>query len=152
MSIDKALLDSIMKGIELEKETFDFYTRAEHKTFNPEAKRIFRWLARFEEAHYLKLTELYSALSEGGRWVFYGGSTIELAPSENVGAVRFDTDETEAIKIALDIERRGAEYYSTLLAQTSDPEGRIMIQALYDEELEHMRILSEKLEAIQKNG
>jgi len=73
MSENKEMLDAIMRAMELEKETFDFYTKAEHKTFNPAGKRIFKWLAKTEEGHYLKLNELYNSLHEGGRWVFYGG-------------------------------------------------------------------------------
>ena len=77
----KEMLDAIMQAMEIEKETFDLYTGAEHKTFNPDGKRIFHWLARTEEQHYLKLTELYSALADGQRWVFYAGTTIDLAPA-----------------------------------------------------------------------
>ena len=76
----KTVLDALLRGMEIEKETFDFHTRAEHKTFDPEGKRVFRWLAKSEEAHYLKLTELYNALDQGGPWVYYGGSTITLEP------------------------------------------------------------------------
>ena len=30
----KEMLDAVMRAMEIEKETFDFYTRAEQKTFN----------------------------------------------------------------------------------------------------------------------
>ena len=76
----KEVLDAIMQAMEIEKETFDFYTTAEQKTFNPGGKRIFKWRARSEEQHYLKLSELYTSIDESGRWVFYGGSTISLEP------------------------------------------------------------------------
>ena len=107
----KETLDAIMRALEIEKETFDYYTRAEQKTFDPNGKRIFRWLAKTEEVHYLKLSELYTTLEEGGRWVFYGGSTISLE-SEEPGEkpVGLTTDDLEALKIGMDIEKKGIAY------------------------------------------
>jgi rubrerythrin len=147
----KEILDDLMRAMEIEKETFDFYTRAEHKTFNPEGKRIFRWLAKAEEQHYLKLTELYESLSEGGRWVFYGGSTITLEPAApGEKQVGFDTDDAGALEIAMGIERKGIAYFESLMEKTSDPEGKSMLRALRDEEAEHLRLISEKYTSIKK--
>ncbi|WP_298437565.1 ferritin family protein [Geobacter sp.] len=146
----KEILDAIMRAMEIEKETFDFYTRAEHKTFNPEGKRIFRWLAKTEEQHYLKLTELYESLHEGGRWVFYGGSTISLdpaAPGEK--QVGFDTDDLQALEIAMEIEKKGIAYFETLMEKTGDQDGRSMLKALRDEEEEHLRVVTGKYRALK---
>ncbi|HEY6838248.1 MAG TPA: ferritin family protein, partial [Geobacteraceae bacterium] len=106
----KEMLDAIMRAMEMEKETFDYYTAAEQKTFEPGGKRIFRWLAKTEEAHYLKLTELYNSLSEGERWVFYGGSTISLEP-EGVPGVGFGTGDLEALEVAMEIEKKGIAHF-----------------------------------------
>ena len=146
----KEMLDAVMRAMELEKETFDFYTAAEQKTFDPAGKRIFRWLAKTEEAHYLKLTELYNSLSEGGRWVFYGGSTIPLEPEE-AGAphVGFETDDLEALEIAIEIEQKGIAYFDDLAARTTDPDGRAMLVTLGNEEREHLRVISEKYKAVK---
>jgi rubrerythrin len=141
----KAVLDAIMKGMEIEKETFDFYTRAEQKTFDPGGKRTFRWLARTEEEHYLKLSELYSSLEQNGRWVYYGGSTIPLetdaAGEKHVG---FGTGDLEALEIAMAIEKRGIAFFEELARQTSDPDGKGMLLKLRDEDAEHLRLISEK--------
>lgn len=145
----KAVLDALMRGMEIEKETFDFYTRAEQKTFNPEGKRIFKWLAKSEESHYLKLTELYKSLDQSGRWVFFAGPTISLEPRSEGAAVGFDTDDIEALKLAMDVERKGIAYFDELLVQTTDPEGRSMIEALRREEEEHLRVISEKLAQLE---
>jgi rubrerythrin len=145
----KAVLDALMRGMEIEKETFDFYTRAEQKTFNPEAKRVFRWLAKSEESHYLKLTELYNSLDESGRWVFYGGPTISLEPQGAGGGVGFETSDIEALHLALDVENKGIAYFDELLTRTTDPDGRGMIQSLRREEEEHIRVISEKLRLLE---
>jgi rubrerythrin len=141
----KETLDAIMRALEIEKETFDYYTRAEQKTFDPGGKRIFRWLAKTEEVHYLKLSELYSTLEEGGRWVFYGGSTISLE-SEEPGEkqVGFTTDDLEALKIGMDIEKKGIAYYDELALKTGDPDGKKMLLKLREEEVEHLRVITEK--------
>lgn len=147
----KETLDAIMRAIEIEKETFDFYTKAEQKTFNPEGKRIFRWLAKTEEQHYLKLNELYQSLHEGGRWVFYGGSTISLDPAgAGEKQVGFDTDDLQALEIAMEIEKKGIAYFDALMEKTSDADGKGMLRALRDEEAEHLRVITEKYNEIKK--
>ena len=145
----KTVLDTLLRGMEIEKETFDFYTRAEQKTFDPEGKRVFRWLAKSEETHYLKLTELYNALNQGGPWVYYGGSTISLEPGDTETGVGFETGDLEALRLAIDVEKKGIAYFDELLSHTSDPEGRSMVQSLRREEEEHLRIISEKLKTVK---
>lgn len=145
----KEMLDAIMRALELEKETFDFYTAAEQKTFHPAGKRIFRWLAKTEEEHYLRLTELYTSLHDGGRWVFYGGSTIAIEP-EGPDHVGFDTGDLEALEIAMDIERKGIDFFDELAARTTDPDGKGMLQTLRDEEKEHLRVVEEKYRSLRK--
>ena len=141
----KEILDAIMRAMEIEKETFDYYTKAQQKTFDPSGKRIFSWLARTEEQHYLKLSELYSSLEESGRWVFYGGSTISLEPEAAGGKeVGFSTGDLEALEIAMDIEKKGIAYFDELARQTADPEGKKMLRKLLEEEREHLRVITEK--------
>lgn len=150
MSQSKEMLDAIMRAIELEKETFDFFIKAEHKTFNPAGKRIFKWLAKTEEQHYIKLTELYNSLHESGRWVFYGGSTFELTlAGEGEPRVTLDTDDIEALRIAEKIEQRGMAFYEELIAKTSDQDGKVMLEVLRNEEIEHLRVIREKLQELE---
>ena len=139
----KQVLDAIMQAMEIEKETFDLYTRAEHKTFNPAGKRVLQWLAKTEEEHYLKLTELYNAYSEGERWVFYGGSTISLEPEVGHEA-GFDTGDVDALQLAMDIEAKAFDYFRQLADTTTAPEGREMFLTLAREEEEHLRVITEK--------
>jgi rubrerythrin len=149
----KEMLDAVLRAMEMEKETFDFYTKAEQKTFDPGGKRIFHWLARTEEQHYLKLSELYASLHAGGRWVFYGGTTIALEPGgEEAQKIGFETTDLEALEIAGEIERKGHAYYEELLATTTDPDGRTMLATLRDEEVEHLRVITEKYHELKSRG
>lgn len=143
---NKEVLDSVMRALELEKETFDFYTAAAAKTANPAGKRVFQWLAKSEEQHYIKLNELCTSLHSGGRWVFYGGTTITFDTTD-AGAdhVDFSTDDKAALKIAMDIEQKGIDYFNGLLAKTTDPDGRAMLERLRDEEVEHLTVIRAKL-------
>jgi rubrerythrin len=146
---NKEILDAILRAMEIEKETFDYYTRAEQKTFNLGGKKIFRWLAQSEEQHYLKLTELYNSLNRGERWVFYGGTTIELEP-DGGGHIGFDTSDLEALELAMEIEKKGIAYFDELQNRTADPDGKSMLQTLLNEEREHLRVIAEKHKAIAK--
>jgi rubrerythrin len=145
----KSVLDALMLGMEMEKETFDFYVKAAQKTFNPEGKRIFRWLAESEETHYLKLVEIYKALDAGGSWIFYAASTIELETSDGEPGVGFETDDIEALRLAREIEEKGIDYFEDLLNKTTDSEGRKMVETLRREEEEHLRVITEKLHFLE---
>ncbi len=145
----KEMLDAITRAMEIEKETFDYYTKAEQKTFDPGGKRIFRWLARTEEEHYLKLSELYASLEESGRWVFYGGSTIAI-DAEAPGEIGFYTGDLEALEIAMDIEKKGIDYFDALARQTDDPDGKKMLMKLLEEEREHLRVITDKYKQLTK--
>ncbi len=147
----KEILDAIMRAMEIEKDTFDFYTKAEQKTFDQGGKRIFHWLAKTEEAHYLKLSELYKTLEESGRWVFYGGSTISLEEEcPGNSCIGFDTGDLEALEIAIGIEKKGLAYYEELAAKTDDPDGKGMLITLRNEEVEHLRVITEKYNQLKK--
>lgn len=146
----KEILDAIMQAMEIEKETFDYYTRAGLKTFDPNGKRIFSWLAKTEEEHYLKLSELYSNMEENGHWVFYGGTTISLDPEEpGEMEIGFDTGDLEALEIAMEIEKKGIAYFDELTAKITDPDGINMLRKLREEEGEHLRIITEKYNSIK---
>ncbi|UFS68854.1 ferritin family protein [Geomonas sp. RF6] len=146
MDANKEVMDALMRGMEIEKETFDFYTEAEQKTFSAEGKRIFRWLAKTEEVHYLKLSELYNALDRGGERVFYAGATVPLEPT----GVGFHTNDLEALRLAMEVERKGIAFYDELLQKSSDPEGKGMIETLRREEEEHLRVISERYDALRQ--
>jgi rubrerythrin len=147
-SNQKETLDAIMRAMEIEKETFDFYTHAADKTFNEAGKRIFRWLAKTEEQHYLAMTELYSSLDNNGRWVFYGGSTISLQ-DENDKAIGFETNDLDALEIAMSIEKKGIAYFDELARTTADPDGQAMLKRILEEEREHLRIIADRYKTLQ---
>jgi rubrerythrin len=143
MTDRKEVLDALMKGMELEKETFDLYTKLEAKTFDRSGKRIFHWLARTEEQHYLKLSQLYSSIDTSGRWVFHGGATFDLEP-DLAGEAAFSADDLQALQLAMEIEKKGIAWYEELIARTADEEGKKMLALLRDEEVEHLRVVTEK--------
>jgi hypothetical protein len=93
---------------------------------------------------------LYNSLHESGHWVFYGGSGFEL---EEAGGgeqpTGFDADDIAALKIARNIEKRGMAYYDELIAKTGDPDGKAMLETLRNEEIEHLRVITEKLEELK---
>lgn len=140
-------LDAITRALVLEKETLDFYRVAENKIAHPEGRRIFSWLARTEEEHCLRLTELYTALNEGGGRVLYGGSAVPLEPVPGDVAA-FKADDRETLEIAMGIERKAIDYFDELASLTTDPEGRRILEALRDEETAQLRVIEEKCRQI----
>ncbi|MGD1995756.1 MAG: ferritin family protein [Anaerolineae bacterium] len=62
------------------------------------------------------------------------------------------TAAVNALKIAIQTEREGRQFYREAARKTQDPKGREMFASLAQDELAHERILNERLEGLERQG
>ena len=124
----------------------DFYLKNAERTSNSFGKLMFQSIAKDENEHYRKIRELHKKLKEEGKWP-------ETIPLEVKGVdmkailkkvidsvdttVEVDTDDMEAVKIAMDFEARGEKFYSELRDSVSDPIEKEFYGMLASMEREH---------------
>ncbi|MBW1981336.1 MAG: ferritin family protein [Deltaproteobacteria bacterium] len=133
----------------------DFYLRHSERTANPLGKEMFQSIARDEEEHYQKILELSKKLKKEGRWpetlpLEVKGTEIRNVLRRVVESVdtsaRADTDDMEAVKIAIDFEAKGEKFYGELRDGVNDPVEKEFYDLLAMMEREHRLSLEDTYE------
>lgn len=62
-------LEAVSVGIQLERESANFYASWKEKEEEPELKSVLQKLIEFENNHYLRLKEEYEAISKNFYWI-----------------------------------------------------------------------------------
>lgn len=103
---------------------------------------LFRQLEGIERAHVRALEDFCKSfdLPRLAAWE-YAWRDRESPETIDVGLVRYQISPTEAVALAIDHERRAADFYLAVLAATDDAEVRRLARQFADEENEHVRWL-----------
>ena len=63
-------LDALKLAMEFEQKGYDSYVKAGEETDDPNGKRVFEFLAKQENSHYVFLQKTYDYLTSEGAWYF----------------------------------------------------------------------------------
>ncbi|VAX33596.1 hypothetical protein MNBD_NITROSPIRAE03-1011 [hydrothermal vent metagenome] len=148
-----------MKAVEIamkmEEDAIKFYSEAAGKTANPFGKKMFESFALDEKRHLEMLKGIFKGLNieiregEPGEAV---KSIFETLKSEMMERVEATTDEINALKMALDMEKEGFEYYKKVTTGTSDAKEKALFQRLAGEEEKHYNILQNTYAFLSDTG
>ncbi len=129
-----------------EKREGEFYRKHAQRTKDPLGKKMFDTLADDENEHYNRILELHKKLSNEGKWP----ETVPLkvkdtevkdvlkAVVEGVDtSVEADTDDLEAVRIAIEFETKGEKFYKNLRESVEDPQEQTFYGLLESIEREH---------------
>jgi len=141
-----------------ESREMDFYLKHSTRTTNPLGRLMFQTLANDESEHYQRILKLHERLQQEGKWpdtipLTVKGTeirsilrktleSVENAPSE-------DRDDVEAIKIAVDFESKGVEFYEKLRKNADEPLEKSFYGMLASIEREHFLSLQDAFEYFQ---
>jgi len=151
-------MEERIKAIELalknEKNERDFYLRQSERTQNPVGKKMFACIAEDENEHYERLKALHAELSAQGSWpdqiagVIKDTNIQQVLDSISTIAADSDTsdaDDIEAVKIAIDFETNGYNFYSKLKDDAVSAEEKSFFARLASIEKEHLNSLKDTL-------
>ncbi|MGB9716666.1 MAG: ferritin family protein [Thermodesulfovibrionales bacterium] len=138
-------MNSIEIAIKMETDAIKFYTEASEKTKNPVGKQMFLTIVEDEKRHLETLTQIFKGLD----------ITIQdVSPMENIRTVfeslkngmmkriEATTDELEAFKIAMQMEKEGVEFYKEAKEKAKTEKEKALFERLVKEEQEHYNIFS----------
>lgn len=143
-------------GVEVEKNGREFYLAAEQKAPTPEFAKLCRELAHWEEAHIALFESLRAALppeafeggafdpdSETGAYVRATADGHVFRRGADVAA-HVDRCKTPAdfLDVALSFEKDSVVFYSAMKQVVAASQGRAKVDALIEEELRHIAILT----------
>jgi rubrerythrin len=152
---DMALNKAVETAIRMETDAMKFYREAVSKTSHPFGKRLFQGFVSDEMRHLKALQDIMNDLDI---------ELKEVPPRENIKTifselkdqmmerVRATTDEMEAVKIALDFEKEGYEFYVKAAESAYDEKEKKLFERLSGEEKRHYRLLENTHRFLQDTG
>jgi rubrerythrin len=148
-------IKSLKVALNNEDQERNFYLKHRDKARNAIGKLIFASLANDEAEHYQRIFRLHEKLKEEGKWpetipLKVKGTEIKSVLQREIDAVEqlpeMDKDELEAVKIAVDFEAKGVQFYENLRDKVDDPLEKEFHGMLASIEREHFLSLQDTYE------
>jgi rubrerythrin len=148
-------MDALELAMNMEKDAIAFYTEAARKTKHPAGKKMFQTITEDEKRHLemvsqiikgLKITHKNMSPMKNVKTIF------ESMKDEMMKKVEASSDELEAFKIAMRMEKEGLEFYrKTLSGSKKEPE-RALLELLIKEEQQHYDIFANTYQFLSDSG
>ena len=153
-------IKSIEIALENELREREFYLKHRKRAQTLVGRMMFAQIAREEDEHYHRLKDLYDELSKEGKWPENISSvkgthikeTLKNVIEDSEKSASPDTDDREALKIAIAFETEAYNFYSKL-RDTSDTEAeKDFFACLSYIEHEHLTTLKETLNYLENTS
>ncbi len=145
-------------AMEDEKDGINFYRKMLENSSSPKAKEVFRYLCHEEEKHWDYLENNLLPAFEQGKIDLKDEELVvaylkrlnkmEIFPEgEEIEKMTNDLNyDFEAVRVAIDIEKKAVLFYEKLFEATRESEGKEVLKKIIDEEKKHVEVLR-KLQA-----
>ncbi|MCC7212809.1 MAG: hypothetical protein E3K40_08715 [Candidatus Brocadia sp.] len=145
-------------ALQMETDGVKFYSELAEKTLHPMGRAMFRSFVEDEKAHIKRLRALLSGHSGKNQTQEKSQAsprkrliTIFRQMGEEVKKkVDTGTNDIAAVKLAMELEEKGVEFYEKAARETHDAVDRETYRFLADEEKVHFDILKNTLEFLEK--
>lgn len=157
---NKAGSEALRIALQTEKDGIELYTKAIEGTTHPFGKKLFLSLVEDEKSH-IKMIEgiaegmgMSAALEEAREGTPRERISTIFSESKNDLAERVaaSPDELEVLKVAMEYESKGYEYYKKAARETGSPDEEALFEKLAQEENEHHQILESTYEYLDQTG
>jgi rubrerythrin len=142
----QARIKALETALNNEKREKEFYLKNAERTVNSLGKAMFQTIAADEDEHYQRLLELHKTLEKEGKWpdtlpLKVKNTEVKDVLKKVVDTVdtgsKADTDDMEAVKIAIEFETKGEEFYANLEKLSDNPQEKSFFALLASIEREH---------------
>jgi rubrerythrin len=148
-------MNAVEMSLNMEKDAVAFYTEAAGKTSHPVGKKMFLSIAEDEKRHIEMLTALLKGLDLTPQSVDPMAkvkSVFEEMKDEMHARITATSDDTKALEIAMEMERKGFEFYKKAASEAPDPKSRGLFERLITEEERHYQIFLNTHEFLTDTG
>jgi len=143
--------DALELTLAIERRGLTFYTNASRKTKSGSGRRMFQRLAAEESDHLRRLQEEHRSLLEKNEWLKREPARLplsrkiveEIFPQKELlkVEVKDETNEIDALNIAMNLERRSHQFFKDFASQISDSNGRKVFMDFAADEESHLKAL-----------
>lgn len=148
----KDRLNALQVALNNEMKEHEFYLKNAERTKNPVGRAMFKQIGGEELEHYERLKQLHANWEKDKKWPETVPLKVKDTSVKNVlkdaaqkapKSAKGDADDLKAIRVAIEFEGKGAEYYARLRDQVSDPKEKAFFNLLANIEHEHYVSLKE---------
>lgn len=151
-------MDIVSTAIQLEKDGHAYYTEAAKNTQSELGRKMFDRLAQDEVHHLEVFQKAFDSMEQTGDWrgvdVDFGEFKAPVfpdnfEPGEGVKAVPNDV---EALKEAIELERKAIDFFNDALASTDDSNAKEVLGYILKQEELHLALLTAEHGYTTKSG
>jgi rubrerythrin len=151
-------MEVLRLAVRMEIDGKEFYLKASQESSNKLGRELFRQLANEEDVHRKKFEQIYAAIKIGQSWPDVEppaekGKKLKSLFSEATGAlgtkIKVPESELEAIKIALEMEKKSYDLYHSRSEESTLPVEKRFYKALAGEERGHHLALTDSLQYLR---
>jgi rubrerythrin len=139
----------------METDAIRFYTEAAKKTRYPAGKKMFETVTEDEKRHLEIVNRLLQGLDihmEDVHPMKNIKTVFESMKAEMMKKVEATTDELEAFRIAMRMEKEGIEFYKKLLSEAKTEKEKKLFKKLIGEEEQHYAIFENTYNFLEDTG
>ena len=151
--------EAILTAIQMEKDGFEFYSRAAAQTNSDMGRTIFESLASDEQRHLDVFQKMFEEKVGKSEWNELVNSSkkyanIPIFPTNLKDASGMDADSSEidALRLAMDSEREAIDYYSNIKEKIDDEDISNVINEIIEQEKNHFSLLEKEFNHINSTG
>ena len=148
-------MDALEMAMKMETDAISFYTEAARKTKHAVGKKMFQTITEDEKQHLAMIAQIVKGLKVTHRDVSPMKNIATVFASmkdEMMKKVEATSDELEAFKIAMQMEKEGKEFYQKILAASTREIERALLERLIKEETQHYEIFANTYEFLSDTG
>jgi rubrerythrin len=151
--------EAIQVAIQLEKDGRQFFEKAAEETKNELGKKMFLKLASDEVRHLVTFEKMFKSLADPKTWKELLKETPprERMPyfsekAESRSPVEKGAGEVEALRQALEVERKAIDFFKEVAKQASDPEASRIFEIIAEEEVSHYDLIQAQIDSVTNAG
>jgi len=151
--------DAIKTAIQMEQEGYNFYQRAAAQTSSDMGRTVFSSLAADELLHLEIFKNLFEEKIGQDEWHKLVNSgkkyaDIQVFPKDlkRIEGKNPDTNEIDAIRIAMDSEKKSIDFYSQIKQNLNSDDIKKIIDEIIRQEQSHYKILEGEFHHINSTG
>ena len=151
--------NAIQTAIQMEKDGYEFYSKAAAQTQNEMGRTIFEGLAKDELIHldiFKKMFEDQVGTEEWDDLVStnqkYTNLPIFPKDLKTVEGTNPNTSELDALRMAMDSEKEAIDYYTEIWSNTEDEQTKKILETIIEQEKKHYFLLEQEFNHITTTG
>jgi len=156
---EEGVKKAIQTAIQMEKDGYAFYQKAAAQTSSDMGRTIFKSLAADELLHLEVFEKLFDDKVGKDEWYSLVNTSakytdIPIFPTDlkKIEGSNPDTNEIDALRIAMDSEQRAIDLYTKIRENSSDQQVNEIIDEIINQEKNHYIVLEGEFNHINSTG